>query len=140
VFVGFMRAFFTSSWLLVFIVWLCGSAYSSAQGLVGAWKTETVRTAPEGTTNFFESYHTIEFLKDGTFKTGFTLFTAETNKQEVRMTGGRYSLVDTNHLRLELVPPKNSRLIVKFGLVGDELELSQLPDITAADIRFRRVK
>src|SRR5258705_1176256 len=115
---------------LILAVSLCASGCAGAQGLVGSWKTETVRMTPPGRTNIFETYQTMEFLKDGSFKMG-SVDTTDGEKRTVVVFTGSYALIDTNHVRLEVAfnqarPSDKIPLTVTCSIVGDELEMSKL--------------
>ena len=121
------------------------SGSSGAQGLVGSWQSETVRPALPGRTNVVESYQTVEFLKDGSFKMGSTI-TIDGKKQTMVVFTGTYALVNTNHVRLEIAPnqARPSDKIpgtVTYSIVGDELEMSKLTTSVVPETqRYRRVK
>ena len=138
-----MRTFITSSLLALVISCACGC--SQAQGLVGSWQTETVRPALPGRTNVIESYQTVEFLQDGSFKMGSTI-TTDGKKQTMVVFTGTYASVDTNHVRLEVasqVPGATNKtpLTVWFSIVGDELEMSKLiTSVVPETQKYRRVK
>src|SRR3954467_4229724 len=122
-----MRTFIT---ICLGVLTSFASGCSGAQGLVGSWQSETIRPALPGRTNILESYQTVEFLKDGSFKMGSTIIT-DGQKQTLVVFTGTYALVDTNHVRLE-VAPNQARpsdkipLTVTFSIVGNELEISKL--------------
>lgn len=83
-----------------------------------------------GRTNLVESYHTLEFLKDGSFTSGGAIIT-DGEKRTLVGFRGTYTLIDTNHIRLEIalsqgrssgkIPVTNN-----FSVVGDELEIKTL--------------
>jgi hypothetical protein len=98
-----------------------------------------------GHTNVVETYQTVDFLKDGSFKMGSAVTTDGDSRTTVVFTGS-YTLIDTNHVRLE-VAPNQARpsdkipLTVKFSIVGDELEMSKLTSSVVPETqKYRRVK
>jgi hypothetical protein len=131
--------------LIALVVSLCASGCSGAQGLVGSWKTETVRTTFPGRTNILESYQTVDFLKDGSFKMGSAVTTDGDKRTEVIFMG-TYVLTDTNHVRLEVAanqsgPSNKIPLTVTFRIVGDELEMSKfISSVVPETQKYRRVK
>jgi hypothetical protein len=138
-----MRTFITTICLWALISFVPGC--SGAQGLVGSWQSETVRTVLPGRTNTVESYQTAEFLKNGSFKIGSAV-TTDGQKQTLVVFTGTYALVDANHVRLE-VAPNQARpsdkipLTVTFSIIGDELEMSKLiTSVVPETQKFRRAK
>ena len=138
-----MRTFITTIFLSVLVSFASGC--SGAQGLVGSWQSETVRPALPGRTNVVESFQTVEFLKDGSFKMGSTI-TTDGKKQTMVVFTGTYALVDTNHVRLEVAPnqarPSDKiSLTVTYSIIGDELEMSKLiTSVVPETQKYRRVK
>jgi len=138
-----MRTSVTS--ILVTVLIACASGYSQAQGLVGLWQTETVRPALPGRTNIVDSYQTVEFLKDGSFKMGNTI-TTDGKKQTMVVFTGTYASVDTNHVRLEIasqLPGSTNKtpLTVTCSVIGDELEMSKLTSSVVPETqKYKRVK
>jgi hypothetical protein len=131
--------------LLALVIATCACGYSRAQGIVGSWQTETERLTLPGRTNIVESYQTVEFLKDGSFKMGNTLTTDGDKRTAVVFTGS-YALISTNHLRLEVAsnfPGSTNKtpMTVTFSIVGDELEMSKLTSsVVPENQKYRRVK
>ena len=140
-----MRTSITSVWLLGLVVSICASGCSGAQGLVGLWRTEAVRRTPTGRTNIVEAYDTVEFLKDGSFKISGVI-TTDGDKRTGVVFSGSYTLIDTNHVRLEVVP--NSKrpdskipLTVSFTISGDQLEMDALTSSVVSETKkYRRAK
>ena len=138
-----MRTFFTPICLALVIS--CASGCSQAQGLIGLWKTETLRPPVPGRTNIVESYQTLEFLKDGSFKMGSTI-SIDGKKETMVVFTGTYALVGTNHVRLEIasrLPGSTNKtpLTVTFSIVGDELEMSKLTSSVVPETqKYRRIK
>ena len=104
-----------------------------------------MRMSPPGRTNIVESYHTLEFLRDGSFKSGGAITTDGEKRTLVAFTG-TYALIDTNHIRLEIAPSRAQPsdkipLTVKFSIVGDELEIEKFnTNVVPATQKYRRVK
>jgi len=138
-----MRTFIATIYFCVLISFASGC--SGAQGLVGSWQSETVRPALPGRTNIVESYQTVEFLKDGSFKMGSTI-TTDGQKQALVVFTGTYALVDTNHIQLEITPdgarPSDRvPMTVTFSIIGDELEMSRLTSsVVPETVKYRRSK
>ena len=86
-----MRTSVTS--ILLALLISCAPGCSRAQGLVRSWQTETARPSLPGRTNVIESYQTVEFLKDGSFKMGSTI-TTDGKKQTTVVFTGTYALAD----------------------------------------------
>jgi hypothetical protein len=114
--------------------------------LVGLWRTETIRTSPTGDTNkTVEAYETVEFLKDGSFNiTG--VMKLRDGKEVAFPTGGTYTMVDTNHVRLELAPNPTRPDIklpfkVSFTISGDQLEMGAISSSVIPETKkYQRVK
>lgn len=135
--------------MLAVVVSLGPCGCSGAEGLVGLWKTKTVRVTVPGRTNIVESYQTVEFLKDGAFKIGASVITDGDKRTQGLFSGiyfsGTYALIDTNHVRLE-VAPNQARpsdkvpLTRRFSIVGSELEVENLISDVPETQKYRRVK
>jgi hypothetical protein len=140
-----MRNSVTSIWMLAVVVCLGACGCSGAQGLVGLWQTETVRMTVANRTNILESYETVEFLKDGSFKMASGIST-DGDKRTGVIFRGTYALIDTNHVRLEVAsnqarPSYKVPLTVRFSIVGSELEMEKLiPSVVPETQKYRRVK
>jgi hypothetical protein len=104
-----------------------------------------VRVTVPGRTNIVESYETVEFLKDGSFKMG-TAMSTDGDKRSGAIVSGTYALIDTNHVRLEVASNQAHSsdrvpLTVKFSIVGSELEIEKLiPSVVPETQKYRRVK
>jgi len=96
-------------------------------------------------TNILESYETVEFLKDGSFKMAFAIGT-DGDKRTGVIFRGTYALIDTNHVRLEVAsnqarPSDKVPLTVRISIVGSELEMEKLiPSVVPETQKYRRVK
>ncbi len=132
-------------WLVIILAFTCTCGCSRAQGLVGLWRTDTVRVSLTGDTNKTEeTYQTAEFLTNGSFKITGVIKSRDGKEMAVPM-GGTYTLLDTNHVRLELAP--NSMrpdmkipLTVSFGISGDNLEMDAITSsVVAEKTKYRRV-
>lgn len=123
---------------------LCGRSH--AANLVGVWRTEAAQLDnPTGHTNEIDGFYRVEFLKDGTFK--FGQFIKGVGGQELPMPlafGGKYRVVDSSHIRLEVskspaTPSGGKLMTVSYSVSGDTLELQDLSEITKT-AKYRRVK
>ncbi|HWC61264.1 MAG TPA: hypothetical protein VHC44_16340 [Verrucomicrobiae bacterium] len=121
---------------------------SQAQSLIGLWRTDpiTVRGSRPGQTNITaESYQTAEFLKDGTFKIADVL-KGSNGKDLVIPQGGTYTILDTNHVRLEFIsvptrPDMKIPLTVSFTISADQLEMDAITSsVVPEKTKYRRVK
>ena len=141
-----MRNSVTPIWMLPVVVCLGACGCSGAQGLVGLWQTDTARMMPPGHTNVVEAYETAEFLKDGSFKQSTVFSTDGKKKQVLVFFYGTYSLIDTNHVRLELTPisvrPSDKvSVTVQFNIAGNKMEMDKLiPSAVVETQKYRRVK
>ncbi len=140
-----MRNSVTAIWMLAVVVCLGACGCSGAQGLVGLWQTETVRMTVANRTNILESYETVEFLKDGSFKMASAIGT-DGNKRTGVIFSGTYALIDTNHVRLAVAsnqtrPSDKVRVTVRFSIVGNELEMEKLvPSVVPEIQKYHRAK
>jgi len=140
-----MRIFVPLVWILHVVAVLGACGCSGAQGLVGLWQTETVRITVANRTNILESYETVEFLKDGSFKMASTIGTGGDKRTGV-VFSGTYTLIDTNHIHLEVASNQARTsdklpLTVRFSIIGSELEMERLiPSVVPETQKYRRVK
>lgn len=144
-----MRNCVTPIWMLAVVVSLGSCGCCGAQGLAGLWQTDTLRSGmkryPGAHTFILESYETVEFLKDGSFKMASAVSTDGDKRTNV-IFSGTYALIDTNHLRLDVTsnqtrPSDMVPLTVRFSIVGSELEMEKLnPSIVPKTQKYRRVK
>ena len=135
-----MRTSITYIWFVALLASICLSGSSRTEGLVGLWRTETVRTSPTGNTNV-----TVEFLKDGSFKmTG--VMKGRDGKEMTFPMSGTYTMVDTNHVRLELAPNSTRPdmkipLTVSFTISGDQSEMDAITSsVVPEKTKYRRVE
>jgi hypothetical protein len=140
-----MRFSLTSFSLLALVISIAASGCSGEQGLVGFWRTETFRRTLPGRTHIFGSYQTVEFLKDGSFKMGNTINT-DGDRRRFTVFSGTYTLIDTNHIRLEVasnVPGDTNKtpLTVRVRISGDELEMDKLSSSVVPETqKYRRAR
>ena len=139
-----MRLSITKLSLPVLLVFLSGCSH--AESLVGVWRTDPAQwDNPTGHTNKVEGFYRIEFLKDGTFK--FGQFIKGVSGQELPMPlalGGKYQVVDSNHIKLEVsksatTPSGGKPMTASYSISGDTLDLQGLSDITKTT-KYHRVK
>ena len=141
-----MRTFTISVWFFALLSWSCVCGCSRAEGLIGVWRTDTARVSPSGHTNqTVEAYETIEFSKDGAFKLTGVMKGRDGKEMAVPMSG-TYTIVDTNHVRLELAPNSTRPdmkipFTVSFTLSGDQLEMDAITaSVVPETKKYRRVK
>ena len=141
-----MRFSAISVLLLAVASLVCISGVSRADGLVGLWRTETGRISPSGNTNnMVEAYETVEFDTNGSFTITDVIKGKDGKDIKIPM-GGTYTMIDTNHVRLELTPnamqpSAKIPLAVPFAISGDQLEMVALTaSVVPETKKYRRVK
>jgi hypothetical protein len=114
-------------------------------GLVGHWRTETFRFSPTGHEDqTLESYQTAEFLKNGSFKLT-TVMKIPGGKDRALPQVGTYTMIDSNHVRLEFTlipnrPDAKFPITVSFMISGNQLEMDALTaSVVAEKTKYRRV-
>ncbi len=143
---GSMRTLIAYFRLLAFAVsaLLCGC--SKPAGLIGTWRTDVTRINLTGNTNdTVQGYQTAVFSLDGTFTiTG--ILKARGQKAMAIPMNGTYKIIDTNHIRLEIVPntvrpDMKVPLTVFFAIEGNQLEMDPLTSSVVAErLKYRRVR
>jgi hypothetical protein len=140
-----MRNVVFSVLLIALAVALVACGRPSAQGLVGLWQAEAEQGGSPGHANVMQSSQTVEFLKDGSFKMSSS-FVMDGKRQTHDFFTGAYTLIDSNHVRLEIasnVPNSTNSLslTVTFSLAGNRLEMSKLTSsVVTETTKYRRVK
>ena len=142
-----MPTFALSKWLLVLAISasLCGC--SRADGLTGKWQTETMRkTSPSDPKQWGEAYRTAEFSKEGKFKITMVMKGSNGKSLAVPFFSGTFTLIDTNHVKLEVIPISSRPdskipLTVGFWISGNELSMDGLSagDGYLQKTKYRRV-
>ena len=120
--------------------------YTRPQGLVGFWRTDKVRvSAPQDDSKTAESYQTAEFLKDGSFKI-IGVIKGSDGKELAIPLSGTYTLLDTNHVRLDVTPiptrpDMKVPLTVSFSISGNQMEMDAITaSVVAEKTKYRRVQ
>jgi hypothetical protein len=124
--------------LALTVITFIWSSQTSRASLVGLWSSDP-NNISGGAANTNTDYETIEFLKDGSFKITDCYKAINGNQQAIPIMSGKYTLIVTNHVRLEL---KNGLLPlnVPFSISGDQLEiLALIPSSVMETKKYRRV-
>jgi hypothetical protein len=122
------------------------SGCSREEGLIGLWQTKTTRVHQTADTNLWaEQYETVEFLKDGSY-TNTTVLKASDGKQLVVPMGGTYSIIGSNHLKLEIAPSDalpqyKIPFTVSFSISNGQLTLPAISASVVTEYKiYRKVK
>jgi ribosomal protein L40E len=115
------------------------------KGLIGLWRTGTFRTSPTGHEDkIAESYQTAEFLKNGSFKLT-AVMKLPGGKDLIFPQQGTYTMIDSNHVRLNFTPISNRPdaiipLTVSFTISGNQLQMDTISSgVIAEKTKYRRV-
>jgi hypothetical protein len=121
-----VRPFFQTlvPWLVAIVLPACAWAESP----LGAWRRGPYEW--DATGHPVSVWETVQFLTNGTFK--ITAVAKHSDGQEFTVpltVSGKFTLVATNHIRLEVLGPKvlgSSNTVVTCSFVGDRLEVPDL--------------
>lgn len=115
------------------------------KGLIGHWRTGTLRISPTGHEDkTAKSYQTAEFLKDGSFKLT-DVMKVPGGKDLMLPLQGTYTMIDSNHVRLNFTPISNRldaiiTLTVSFTISGNQLQMDTISSsVVAEKTKYRRV-
>ena len=125
----------TFTWIIAILVTLgiCGcsgdaSRNATAQKLIGFWQTENSRLEDAPTNFICEGFRTIEFRRDGWFKT-YEVVTVNGERRTNSRYSGTYAVADTNLFKIDRIvidesrPPVRISGVRRFWFVGDELAM-----------------